>query len=73
MDPVHGGGPWTGDPCFVLSPCGQWIKTDQTDNKARVFWGNIVKTKIQSLAFMQLVPGAESGPPYLHSMSTVVV
>ena len=20
MDPVHGGGPWTRDPCFVLSP-----------------------------------------------------
>ena len=23
MDPVHGGGPWTGDPCFVLSRVAQ--------------------------------------------------
>ena len=22
MDPVHGGGPLTRGPCFVLSPCG---------------------------------------------------
>ena len=34
---------------------------DQIDDEARPFWGNIVKTKHQSLtslAFMRLFPGA---------------
>ena len=40
---------------------GGWNKTDQIDNKAKLFWGSISKTKHQSLtslAFMRLVPGA---------------
>ena len=40
---------------------GGWNKTDQIDNKAKLFWGSISKTKHQSLtslAFMRLVPSA---------------
>ena len=39
----------------------EWSKADQNDNKLRLFWGSIVKSKLQSLtslAFMQFVPGA---------------
>ena len=40
---------------------GGWNKADQIDNKEKLFWGSISKTKHQSLtslAFMRLVPGA---------------
>jgi len=44
---------------------------DQSDDEARLFWGDIVKTKHQSLTsitFMQLSQVPTSSAPYLHSV-----
>jgi len=43
-------------------------KPDQIDDKARLFWGSIVKTKHQSLtslACTRLVPGANQAVPHI--------